>query len=375
MKKFNVTGLCVPDKHYMADIGKKIAEIAGMVDEGLYFTINRPRQYGKTTTMLMLSKALDEKYSVIKTSFEGVGDDVFETEERFCREVFRIFARSVRFTDSRLYNLLQELANINSFTELSENITRLTEGAGKEMALIIDEVDKSSANRVFMQFLSLLRNKYLAMNASEDKTFKSVILGGVHDIKNIKLEEKDRVFNSPWNVAADFRIDMSFSVQEIKSMLDDYVKDSGTSLDTELIAGEIRRFTSGYPYLVSRLCKNIDEYLGRNWTPQGLEEAIKMSLNEKSTLFDDVIKNIENNPELKALIFELLVEGKKINYNPDAYEKGVIYGILAPRDGKLAIHNKIFEERIYNYLIEQLELRAMASRFTNRLFLILAGPV
>jgi hypothetical protein len=48
---------------------------------------------------------------------------------------------------------------------------------------------------------------------------------------------------------------------------------------------------------------------------------------------------------------------------------------LAPRDGKLAIHNKIFEERIYNYLIEQLELRAMASRFTNRLFLILAGPV
>jgi hypothetical protein len=209
--------------------------------------------------------------SQVDTSFEGIGDDLFETEEKFCQEVFRIFARSVRFTDSRLYNRLQKLAIMSSFTELSENITRLTEASEKEMALIIDEMDKSSANRVFMQFLGLLRNKYLVMSAGKDKTFKKVILGGVHDIKNIKLkirEEKDRVFNSPWNVAADFRVDMSFSIPEIKSMLNDYANDSGISMDTKLIAGEIRKFTSGYPYLVSRLCKNVDEYLGRNWTPQ-----------------------------------------------------------------------------------------------------------
>ena len=99
MKKFNVTGLCVPEKHYMADISGKLAEIIRMVNEGLYFTINRPRQYGKTTMFFMLSKALEEKYIVIKTSFEGVGDDMFETEERFCREVFSVLARSVRFTD------------------------------------------------------------------------------------------------------------------------------------------------------------------------------------------------------------------------------------------------------------------------------------
>ena len=57
VRKFNVTGLCIPGKHYMANISGKIDEIIKMVDEGLYFTINRPRQYGKTTTMLMLSKS------------------------------------------------------------------------------------------------------------------------------------------------------------------------------------------------------------------------------------------------------------------------------------------------------------------------------
>lgn len=37
MKKFNVTGLCIPEKHYMVDIKNKINLIVGMVEEGLYF--------------------------------------------------------------------------------------------------------------------------------------------------------------------------------------------------------------------------------------------------------------------------------------------------------------------------------------------------
>ena len=256
----------------------------------------------------------------------------------------------------------------NDFKSMSRAITGLIKELGKDIVLIIDEVDKSSANRVFMQFLGLLRNKYLAMNSGEDKSFQSVILGGVHDIKNIKLkirEEKDRAFNSPWNVAADFKVDMSFSAAEIEDMLIEYVNETGVSMDTGLISREIRKFTSGYPYLVSRLCKNIDEYLDRDWTMNGLEESIKMTLNERSTLFDDVIKNIENNPELKALIYEILVEGREIPYNPIAYEQGIMYGILTERNRKLAIDNGIFESMLYDYLIAQREVRAMVSRMES----------
>ena len=53
-KKFNITGLCVPEKHYMVDTSNRINEIAKMVEDGEYFTINRPRQYGKTTTLNLL---------------------------------------------------------------------------------------------------------------------------------------------------------------------------------------------------------------------------------------------------------------------------------------------------------------------------------
>jgi uncharacterized protein YeeX (DUF496 family) len=369
MKEFNVTGLCIPERHYMVDISSKIEKIIAMVDKGAYFTINRPRQFGKTTTFNVLVDELNKKYIVIKTSFEGIGDDIFETEEKFCSVVFEIFARSVRFTNKELCQKLKSYANItNNFNDLSENITYLIEEYDKAMVLIIDEVDKSSGNRVFMQFLGILRNKYLAMASNEDITFKSVILGGVNDIKNIKLkirEEKDRVFNSPWNVAADFRIDMSFSAEEIETMLNEYVNETGISIDVKAISSAIRNFTSGYPYLVSRLCKNLDEYIEKEWTLEGLQKSIKMTLNEYNTLFDDIIKNLENYEEIKNVVNEILIEGRQILFNPFAYEKGIMYGILSEREGKLVIHNKVFETLLYDYLLAQKELHSLAARFTQ----------
>ena len=51
MKEFNTTAVCIPSKHYMVDITERVKEIKKMVDAGKYFTINRARQYGKTTTL------------------------------------------------------------------------------------------------------------------------------------------------------------------------------------------------------------------------------------------------------------------------------------------------------------------------------------
>jgi hypothetical protein len=369
MKAFNVTGLCIPEKHFMVDISSKIKKIMEMVENGDYFTINRPRQFGKTTTFNELEEELNKKYIVIDASFEGVGDDMFETEEKFCAIIFDIFARSERFRNKQLYEKLKSYTNITkNFNDLSKNITSIIEEYNKDMVLIIDEVDKSSGNRIFMQFLGVLRNKYLAMSANKDLTFKSVILGGVNDIKNIKLkirDEKDRVFNSPWNVAADFKVDMSFSSEEIEIMLSGYANEKNISMDVKLMAKEIRNFTNGYPYLVSRLCKNIDEYLCKEWTLEGLKKSIKMTLNENNTLFDDVIKNVENYDEIKKVVHKILVEGIEVSYNPFVYEKGIMYGILSEKDGKLVMHNKIFETLLYDYLIAQNDIQTMASKFTQ----------
>lgn len=43
-KRFNVTGLCLPERHYMADISERLEEMKAYVDAGDYFTVNRARQ-------------------------------------------------------------------------------------------------------------------------------------------------------------------------------------------------------------------------------------------------------------------------------------------------------------------------------------------
>ncbi len=60
MKAFNTTAVCVPSKHYMVDLSERVKAIKQMVDAGKYFTINRARQYGKTTTIIALGFALSD---------------------------------------------------------------------------------------------------------------------------------------------------------------------------------------------------------------------------------------------------------------------------------------------------------------------------
>ena len=63
---FNITADCKPSLHYMVDISDRLEQIKKMVDGGQYFTINRARQYGKTTTLRALAKYLVHDYVVHK---------------------------------------------------------------------------------------------------------------------------------------------------------------------------------------------------------------------------------------------------------------------------------------------------------------------
>ncbi len=69
----------------------------------------------------------------------------------------------------------------------------------------------------------------------------------------------ERVKTSTCNIASDFDVDMSFSVEEIKTMLKDYVSNKHVKLNMDYFAERLYFYTSGYPFLVSKLCKIIDE--------------------------------------------------------------------------------------------------------------------
>lgn len=72
-KEFNITGTCIPEKHYMVDTQDKLDEIFKLIEKEKYFIINRPRQYGKTTTLFLLNRRLQntKDYLPIKISLNG----------------------------------------------------------------------------------------------------------------------------------------------------------------------------------------------------------------------------------------------------------------------------------------------------------------
>jgi len=365
-KRFNVTGTCIPERHYMVDISEKLNKIIKLVDEGHYFTINRPRQYGKTTTLSMLLRTLKDRYLVIRSSFEGIGDTIFESEREFSENIFHIFYRTLRFTDKEQAERIKKIGKgLKNLREVSEGITEFVEGSPKPVLLMIDEVDKSSNNQLFLSFLGMLRDKYLLAREGLDYTFHSVILAGVHDVKNLKRKirpDEERKFNSPWNIAVEFKIDMSFSPEEITTILNDYVRETGIEMDISQIAEKIYYYTSGYPFLVSKLCQVVDEEIlaeseRRDWQIDYLEKAVQIILKESNTNFDSLIKNLENNHDLYDTVFELIMDGEEKGYNTDnpVIELGELYGIFKNDKGRLKLNNRIYEQRIYNYMSSKLE--------------------
>ncbi len=194
----------------------------------------------------------------------------------------RLIKKSLQFTEETVEYIEQwENSMIHSFYALSERIGELCQR--KKIVLMIDEVDKISNHHLSINFLGMLRDKYLKREAGLDTTFHSVILAGIYDVKNIKLsfiqkglyqaQEGERSFNSPWNIAATFEVDMSFSPEEIATMLAAYEQDHHSGMSIPGISEEIYTYTNGYPFLVSKICKCIDESLAKNWTREGVQAA------------------------------------------------------------------------------------------------------
>jgi hypothetical protein len=369
-KKFNVSADCKPQLHYMVDLSERLEKIKTMIDAGEYFTVNRARQYGKTTTLKALERFLENEYLVVAIDFQMVSYSDFEKEElfveAFSREVLDA-AEGKEEIPQEIRDGLALLADGKSERRTLSGLFRyLSKWCGqsvKKLVLIIDEVDSASNNQVFLDLLAQLRGYYI--NRDRKPTFQSVILAGVYDVKNLKRKmaaDGEEKMNSPWNIAADFLIDMSFSVKDIEGMLFDYENDNRTGMSIRKMAQMLYDYTDGYPFLVSRLCKLIDEHVAGDavfpdkssaWTKEGMLEAVNILLHEKNTLFDSLIGKIDAYMELREMIHALLFRGQSILYNPDdgITELAMMFGFVKIEDGNVRVANRIFETRLYNYFL------------------------
>ncbi len=371
MKYFNTEGSCKPEEHYMVKLDDRLGYIKRMlVERKKYFVINRGRQYGKTTTLSALEEYLKDDYIVLSLDFQQLGTEDFADEQKFARAFGEVLLMAFQFNkieDGKLPEMLEEFIGKKdgSLKDLFMCLSRMCAVSAHPIVLMIDEVDSASNNQVFVDFLAQLRGYYL----KRDKTpiFHSVILAGLYDIKNLKLKlrpDSEHQYNSPWNIAADFDIDMSFSVPQITKMLEEYEADRQTGMDIKGVAEEIYQYTSGYPVLVSSICKQLDEKIfgtecfetmQKTWTKDGIEKAVSIILKKSSPLFESMAKQIDIYKDLRGMIEDIIYRGRKVTFSPEqkSISLGLMFGFLKEANGHVTIANRMFEMCLLNLFMAE----------------------
>jgi hypothetical protein len=368
------------------DVSGKMEEIVAMIEGGDYFVINRPRQYGKTTMLYLIGETLKKlpDYLPIEMNFQGIDERWHDSDRSFAKMFFEQFSNFLLYQQPSLKSFLEEEKDkVVDLDSLSKFITRFAQKVNKKIVLLIDEVDASANYLPFINFLGMLRTKYLKRYSPIHTTFHNIILAGVHDIKSLKYKiqsdsgnDNEGKYLSPWNIASDFEVRMSFISEEIEPMLVDYQEAEGVKMSTKVIAERLYYYTSGYPFLISKLCKIIAEKLlpkksEKTWALQDVEAAVRLLLKENNTNFDSLIKNLENNIALYDLIYKLIIDGDTIpfnQYNP-AIHQGVLYGLLG-NNGQLKIHNRIYEQLIYEYMTSKTLTKFQSSNIYAGHFLL-----
>ncbi len=369
-KEFNDTGVCIEDEHFMVNTTSKNEQIFEMIERKKYFIMNRPRQFGKTTALYRLHQELLTKddYLTILLSFEISTDNFFEDADKFSFYFIEKFNDELKlsYPNQEIFLHKKFKTNKTGFEKLSLQITDFVQKVGKKVVVLIDEVDKSTNNQLFLHFLGMLRNKYLDRNLGNRPTFHSVVLVGIHDIKTIKLKlrpDEEKKINSPWNIAVDFKVNMFFNPAEISTMLLQYSQEKNIQMNIQKLSERLFYYTSGYPFLVSKMCKVIDEILlpekenQTEWDLTDVENSFKylVKINYTTTIFDDLFKNIENNKDLYDLTKDVVINGLKLPNNANDYliELANTYGVF-DRDAEYCkINNRIFEQRMYLFFTTQ----------------------
>ena len=166
---FNTTGICNPDEHYMVDLTQRLADVRTLIDEGKYFTINRARQFGKTTTLYALADFLSPEYLVLSMDFQmQMSDAKFRNENVFALAFARAFVSSSRTslisTEPDYDNALKAFAAASQMdpqhfelVELCQEISSFCAALPRKVVLMIDEIDSATNNQVFIDFLAKLR--------------------------------------------------------------------------------------------------------------------------------------------------------------------------------------------------------------------------
>ena len=188
MKRFNTTGPCFPDEHYMMPALDRLPGVRELVAGGDYFVVHAPRQTGKTTALKAFVREINAKgemfalYCTLET-----------LQNRADPEKTNIAIRDLVAANVELSPFYAPVPGApalreergGAFLAVRAVLQNVCRAVGRPVVVFFDEAD-CLAGDALISFLRQLRDGYV--NRDVMPFPKSIALVGMLDVRDYKAQ-------------------------------------------------------------------------------------------------------------------------------------------------------------------------------------------
>ncbi|MDR1621638.1 MAG: DUF4180 domain-containing protein [Synergistaceae bacterium] len=356
-KIFNIAGPNVQEDHYMLDPLRRVDydEISRLIDQRQYFVLRAPRQTGKTTSLLAMTKKINAEGRChcvcmnVKSALTA-GDNV-EAGMEAVLSAFDDAAENflgIKQPAGVVSSLIAEASAHAAFMNMLRNFCKKL---NQPLVLFIDELDALIGDTL----ISVLRQLRTGYIDRPEEFPSSVILCGIRDVRDYRIHMPDGGIitgGSCFNIkAASLRL-KDFSQEEIRELYEQHTAATGQIFE-ENVYPAVWDLTHGQPWLVNALARQaafeMPEGRDRNRpvTVEMIEKASNQLIFEGTAHLDQLAGKLRE-PRVRSVLEAFLTGGTLgLDLANDDIQYVIDYGFLRRDETRtLVISNGIYREMI-----------------------------
>ena len=352
MQFFNTAGPVNKDIHYKLDPLHRwdLDEILMLIQQQKYFLLHAPRQTGKTSSLLALQKYLNagDDFVAVYANFECGQASRNDKEEAVTALIRQLKLRSEDLLPSASLNQLEaDSLSGESGMALNQFIQGLCKLSPKPLVLLIDEIDSLIGDTL----ISVLRQIRSGYDIRPDRFPQSIILCGVVDIKDYKINRSDGEIitgGSCFNIKSESLRLGNFSQAEIRRLYEQHTQATGQVFE-EAVYDLVWDYTAGQPWLVNAIayeaCFEMKENRDRSVviTKDIFRTAKENLILSRATHLDQLADKLKE--QRIRNVIEPMLRGLDIdNASNDDVQYAVDLGLVRFEDKRLIVSNSIYRE-------------------------------
>ncbi|MBL7493307.1 ATP-binding protein [Frankia sp. AgB1.9] len=362
-RRFNTSGPCLPDLHYMIPALTRLPAAPALVDESEYFVVHAPRQTGKTTALRALATELTAsgRYAALHFSCElaeSTGDDYAAAQRAILSEIeersdtaLPLELKPPRWPDGPDESMLRR------------GLTAWAKACPRPLVLFFDEIDAIQGQSL----INVLRQLRAGFTERPNAFPASVILCGLRDVRDYKAAsggDPSRLGTaSPFNVKVESLRLGDFTEDEVHSLYGQHTADTGQEFTPDALSRAFE-LTAGQPWLVNALAREVVRNMAVPVdvpiTTAHLDRAKERLILARATHLDSLVDKLTE-PRVRRVI-EPMLAGELTKVDP--YDDDLSYvrdlGLIKQTD-PVQVANPIYREVIPRVLAAGVQANVTAS--------------